>query len=263
MVLNEAIRQGQAKIAEGLKTGQMRSDGPSTRKPGEHKADLDRPESVWQSPAKSGAALLRSKEKSINGGRWPLKVKLVALLCLTSVVVVILGMWLYSLLGPSQLDPGGNPEPSRLPAGGVYDPSKRVRSPQQVDDSRPGGSDLDPAVSVDKESAKAETSPPVSSVGLNVICIQSISRGRKGELIPLGEFFNGKGIWTEIIEISELNKVALVSRQGFERNPSSKGTEGYKLFVKIKQLGTVYVKETGDTKFGLKPFQDIYGYKRK
>ena len=177
MVLNEAIRQGQANIAEGLKTGQMRSDGPSARKARENKAGLNSPETVWQAPAKSGVALSKSKEKFTNGDGWSLKAKLIALLCLTSVVVLALGIWLNSLLGTHRPEQGVTPESSKLPVAGVdLAPRKPVRSPQQVDDGRPSGSDLDSTVSVDEKSAEAEPLPPVSSVGRNVICIQSISR---------------------------------------------------------------------------------------
>jgi len=86
--------------------------------------------------------------------------------------------------------------------------------------------------------------------------------GRENALIPLKDFFRSKGIQTEIIEISGSNRVALVTQDGFERNPNTEGTEGYKLLQRIKRLGTTYVEETKDTKFGVKPFQDALGYKQ-
>jgi hypothetical protein len=54
-----------------------------------------------------------------------------------------------------------------------------------------------------------------------------------------------------------------MTRDGFDGNPGVGGTEGYELLERIKQLGLVYVKETEDTKFGLRPFQDALGYKRQ
>ena len=69
---------------------------------------------------------------------------------------------------------------------------------------------------------------------------------------------------SENIEVmsGKSNLAVLVTKAGFEQNPGKRGTEGYKLLQRIKQLGTVYVEETKDTKFGLKPFQDALGYKR-
>ena len=66
-----------------------------------------------------------------------------------------------------------------------------------------------------------------------------------------------------IIEIDGSNLAVLVTQDGFEGNPGIEGTEGYELLERIKRLGPVYVRETEDTKFGVKPFQDAYGYKRK
>jgi hypothetical protein len=85
---------------------------------------------------------------------------------------------------------------------------------------------------------------------------------RKDELRPLRDFFRSKGIETEIVEMSSSNLAVLMTRAGFERNPSIVGTEGHLLLERIKQLGLVYVEEAEDTKFGSKPFQDALGYKR-
>ena len=105
MALNEAIRQGQAKIAEGSKTGQMRSDGPSSRR---HEEDLSSPENVTLNPVeKCRAMFLKSKEKPVILGQFSAKMKLIALFCAASIIVLALGIWLFSLVETDQsTDPG-------------------------------------------------------------------------------------------------------------------------------------------------------------
>ena len=100
------------------------------------------------------------------------------------------------------------------------------------------------------------------SEGDNVIWIQSIAMDRRNELAPIAEFFKGKGIETEIVVHRTSGDAILVTKAGFEQNPAKKGTQGYELMQRIKQLGPVYVEETKDTSFGIKPFQDVLGYKR-
>ncbi|MHC5121850.1 MAG: hypothetical protein ACYSO7_10165 [Planctomycetota bacterium] len=97
-----------------------------------------------------------------------------------------------------------------------------------------------------------------------MICIQSIAFDRKEELGPLADFFRHNGIETEIIAVnSPSGRLAvLATKAGFEENPVKEGTDGYKLVQRIRQIGPVYVEETKDTKFGVKPFQDVYGRKR-
>jgi hypothetical protein len=107
---------------------------------------------------------------------------------------------------------------------------------------------------------KAEPAPPAAesrSTGNNVIVIQGIQAGRKDELLPLKDFYAKKGIETEIMIRNGYG--LLVTKTGFAVNPESKGTPGFELMQRIKELGVLYPQETGDTKFGLKPFQDSYG----
>ncbi len=253
MALNDAIRQGQAKIADGLKTGQMRSDDPSAWRA---EKGLSSPENATQNPvSKCRAFFLKSEEKSTIWGQFPPKMKLIALLCAASIVVLLLGIWLISLLGTDQ---SLNPE---------FQGTSVANSVSEENGQTSGKSSLsdfdgdDSSESADSVSEKGSLLPPLSK-GDNVIWIQSIAMSRKGELSSLEGFFRTKGIQTEIIEISASNLAVLVTHDGFEGNPSIEGTEGYKLLERIKDLGTVYVKETEDTKFGLKPFQDALGYKR-
>ena len=251
MARNEAIRQGQAKIAEGLRTGQMRPDGPSSRKP---EKDLSSPENVTRNPVeKCRAMFLKSKEKPVILGQFSPKMKLIALFCAASITVLALGIWLFSLVGTDQ-----SPDP------GSQGASVAGISPEENEKKfrLPGFGGRDSSDSLDSASSEKETLLPPPSRGDNVIWIQSIAVSRRSELNSLEAFFRTKGIQTEIIEIDESDLAVLVTRDSFEKNPSSLGTEGYQLLQRIKQLGPVYVEETGDTKFKLKPFQDAYGYKR-
>ncbi|MHC4836195.1 MAG: hypothetical protein ACYTCN_09750, partial [Planctomycetota bacterium] len=162
--------------------------------------------------------------------------------------LLIAGIWIVAALL--------NPEPSDTPDA--------VVSP---------GSETDPAAAEEgiseqvPEQEVIETaggvSPPVAGGGDNVILIESIALDRRDELVPLKTFFNVKGIATEIIEVGDSGRAALVTQAGFDKNPASAGTEGYALMQRIKRLGAVYVRETEDTKFGQNPFQGSYGYKRK
>jgi len=249
MALNEAIRQGQAKMAEG----------PSVQKP---KEDAMCPKSIIQSPVKCRAVFLKSKEKFANSGWFSPKMRLIVLLCIALVLVI----WLVSLLSTDQSSQRGNSAPRGSLANAVGSEENKQDMLQEKQAKKEfslfGLGKRDSSESTDEAVPEAELQLPVLSKGVNVIWIQSIVMSRKGELDSLETFFRTKGIQTEIIEISESNLAVLVTRDGFEDNPSTKGTEGNKLLERIKQLGTVYVEETKDTKFKLKPFQDAYGYKR-
>jgi len=257
MAFNEAIRQGQAKIAKGQKIGQMRSDGPSAQKAEE---DLSRPENVTRPPVnKYWAFVLESKEKSIILGQFSQKTKLMALFCVALIVVLALGVWLISLIEIDRSPQAGGPDRQGVPVAGVV-----LKEEEQAERKfrLPGLGGRDSSGSMDSAPPEKESLLPPLSGGTNVIWIQSIAMSRKGELNSLEVFFKSKGIQTEIIDISGSNLAVLVTRDGFDSNPSAAGTQGYKLLERIKQLGVVYVEETEDTKFGVKPFQDALGYKR-
>jgi hypothetical protein len=237
-MLNEAIRQGQAKIAEGLKTGYMRSDYAASQAGAkDNKLDLD-----GIAPGRGG--LLKSKEKSEIDGFLSNKWKLLFLLAF---VVLVLGVWLITALRDSA--------PSEIPD------TPTPKSPIS-ESAVPENSENDLRIQQAARTDNVEIKTPVAETpkGDNVIWITSIEISRQNELVPLRNFFNLKGIPTEIIGVGD--RAALVTQTGFERNPAARGTEGYELFLRIKQFGPVYVEETKDTKFGEKPFQDAYGYKR-
>lgn len=240
MALNEAIRQGQAKIAEGLKTGQMRSDNPSSQaRPRDSEQTLD-----VVVPGRAG--FLTSKDKSAMDRFLSSKAKLILL---SAFAVLVLGIWLTASLMKSTPAAVSDKQVKKNPVKEVAAPEKKV--PIQEQDQ------------VDHKSEVIIPVPmpvPATPQGDNVIWITSIEVDRQKELVPPRDFFNSKGIPTEIIGVGNL--AALVTKAGFEKNPAARDTEGYRLLQRIKQMGPVYVEETKDTKFGVKPFQDAYGYKR-
>ena len=249
MELNEAIRQGQAKIAEGLKTGQMRSDNsPAQANPNDKELGFD-----GIAPGRAG--YLKSKEKSTFGGTLPPKAKLILLAC---IALLVLGIWLVAAL--VKTEPTETPvlpgDPITTGSGTEIDAREKTK-PVQKREAPP-----EKTTPTDGKNEVVEPVPVVSS-GDNVILIQSIQIDRKSELVPLRDFFNRKGVSTEIIEIPADRLAALVTKAGFTNNPAAAGTDGYALLQRIKQLGPVYVGETEDTKFGVKPFQDAYGYNKR
>lgn len=242
MALNEAIRQGQAKIAEGLKTGQMRSDNPSSQA-----GSRDR-EKTLDGVVPGRVGFLISKDSSTMSGFLSSRTKYIILSCFA---VLVVGIGLTAFLQKSP--------PAAVPDRAVdKSPVNEIAAPGNIVPVR----EHVRADNKNEVTIPVPTSVPAMSQGDNVICIQSIPFDRKGELAPVAEFFKRKGIDTEIIVDRASGNAVLATKAGFEQNPVKQGTDGYELFQRIKQLGPAYVEETADTKFGVKPFQDAYGYKR-
>lgn len=236
MALTEAIRQGQAKIAEGLKTGQMRSDNPSSQ------ASSNAREQVLDAVVNGRTGILTSKEKSTKERLFSSRTKWILL---SAFPVLVLGIWLTASLVKSSPEATLDELVQKSPINAVAVPNKTTPMEEQ---RRPD--------SLSEPVIKA----PVTPKGDNVIWITRIEIDRRNELAPLKDFFGRKGIPTEIIDAGAW--AGLVTQEGFDKDPAASGTEGYELLQRIKQIGPVYVEETNDTKFGLKPFQDAYGYKR-
>lgn len=254
--LNEAIRRGQAKIAEGLKTGQMRSDQSKTQPELKDKKDTVPPSPKM--PFESKGVFLTSKEKSAYYSSLSSQTKSRILLYAVSVVVLALGiLFVLTVVKPN-------------PSKSVQDQDMKAETEAGSTDQQQTGANRFNFFSRDKtETAEPQDAGEIQGAvasempqGDNVIWIQSIALDRKDELKPVMDFFYRKGIETEIIEDRTSNLAVLVTKDGFEQNPVKKGTEGYELLQRIKSLGSVYVQETQDTKFGQKPFQDVLGYKR-
>lgn len=266
MALYEAIRQGQAKIADGLKTGQMRGDWPHQKKKGPKVKEYET-EAVTQKPHIGDmSALLRSKEKRL----MPVlssKTVMILLGCTLQLLILGLGIWIGILYY------GNKGEVSQVPAPKTdFTPSNKVideppvdsgSGPVQVPQNPPPQRPIEPKDKQEPVIEKVEKQTTISSAptGSNVIVIQGITAGRKDELNVLKEYFDKKGIPTEVI-MNRSGYAILVTKAGFDKSPQIPGTEGYKLLEKVRDLGESYVRETEDTKFGSKPFQDAYGYKK-
>lgn len=248
MALNEAIRQGQAKIAEDLKRGQAKSDVPAGSNAERGEKGFLGPKKNKRSPVDKCREFLKSKDRFMFWRGFTPKMKWAASLLAASIAVLILIVWLAFLVT------SGQPEQSKSQqtqvAGTVRDENKTEESGLLAGSSN--------------RQSPEEGSLLGFSGGDNIICIQSIAYTRKDELGSLIEFFQRKGIATEVLAIDGPSGrlAVLVTRDGFEQNPVRQGADGYELAQRIKQLGPVYVEETKDTKFGVRPFQDIYGLKR-
>jgi hypothetical protein len=275
MALYEAIRQGQMKIADGLKNGQMRSDG--TRQGTQKVRPID-----YKGPEPGQNALLGSEERPLRAAK-PSKALMVGLGIAAQVLILGLGIWLGVLfVGGSDDQPpvsqestpaAGSENDGHLFAGSPSDSdddNEEVATAAKTEETKPKSGFLWMKPKDEKEQEKAaeakketvEKQPTVVSSGSNVIVIQSISPGRENELKPLQSFFQKKGIATRIIA-DQSDYSLLVTKAGFKKNPGIKGTDGYVLYNRIMQLGLSFVDETGITDFGTRPFQDIYGKKLK
>jgi hypothetical protein len=287
--LRDAIRQGQAKIAQGLKTGQMRSD--RDKKPNEPVMRLDiARESLANKPAlvaKSAAAEKPAEkpQKPAFQIKMPVaklprvpkfgplpkfRVPLPRLLQLpmTKVIAILRGMamviavalvvlvvfWIGKALltgGPTQ------PPTAQTPP---------VAAPQRPARTRPAVP-VEPTVQVPaaprRETPPAPVKPatppavvPASRTGDNAIVIQYIIASRDTELRPVMDFFAKNGVPTEVVRVG--NGSYLVTQGRFE-NPNRIGSDGHAMLQKIRAIGKRYPVETGDRQFGAAPFQDAYG----
>jgi hypothetical protein len=258
--LYEAIRQGQAKIAEGLKTGQMRSDRKRLAKI----TPQSQPYSAAQAPVEEEPSM-EEEDYGDTGSSVSSKPMVIGLIAAAQLFVLIVGIWFGAYLFKDKNKEAIKEEPVNPPAlaENPVTPAPKTSLPVLKEQPGPVAAPVRekpvtlPPVQTEK---KTEPVPPATesrSTGNNVIVIQGIQAGRKDELLPLKDFFAKKGIETEIMIRNGYG--LLVTKTGFAVNPESKGTPGFELMQRIKDLGLLYPQETGDTKFGLKPFQDSYG----
>jgi len=277
--LRDAIRQGQAKIAQGLKTGQMRSDRDKAGAGRVPRLDPAH-EVLGQKPTLTGkAAIFQGRKKPRFRFSLPklpkIRIRLpqMSLLPMRSVVsgiaaVLVVGLvvfvvfWIGKVLvGSGTTSPVAEVDPPvRQPAvaPGPSEPVLTGRQPAPVERQSP-----QETAAARTETVQPTQTPAVStpSTGNNVIVIQGIATARENELLSVQEFFARHGIETEIIRGGN-NYSRLVTKGRFE-NPNRPGTDGYEMRMKIRNVGKRYPAETGDTKFGTEPFQDAYGLLRQ
>lgn len=99
---------------------------------------------------------------------------------------------------------------------------------------------------------------PAKSTGNNVIVL--VEYKARADLVPVQEHFAGYGIETEIV--LENGRYFLVTKDRY-KNPSTAGTDGYKVLQKIKEVGAKYKGKApeGYETFAPNFFSDAYGKK--
>lgn len=116
-------------------------------------------------------------------------------------------------------------------------------------ESRPEGSDLtgqQQPVTEDRAGSQNAGTQIDPDAGSNRIVIMQYRMER--DLIPAMEFFNSKGIETEIIQRGEV--FFLVTKKNTYRNPNRAGTDGAIALQRIKDIGSGYEPpEAGYEKF--------------
>lgn len=272
--LREAIRQGQAKIAQGLKTGQMRSDRDKGNRVQLPRLDPAR-ELLGKKPILTDkSALFEKPKKKAFRFRFPalpqIRMPRLPRVPLPGIRPVLYGMgavlgialvvfvffWIGKALMGLATSPSSGPDvgskqtASAPPSGERNETPAGTQSPVPVPQS-PQETTKPPAEPV--RQAPVEALP---RTGDNVIVIQGITSSRESELKSVQDFFAKNGIPTDLIRRN--NYSLLVTRQMFD-NPERSGTTGYAMKQKIKLLGKNYPAQTGDAKFGTEPFQDAYG----
>jgi len=283
--LREAIRQGQAKIAQGLKTGQMRSD--RDKKPDQpvmrldiareslgKKTNLTAQSSVFDAPKKPAFQVKMPKPKMPRLPKLgslpkirvslprlpqvPMGTVIAVLRGMAMVVAVAIVVLIIFWIGKSLLTGGPTQPITKTPSVEPPRPAE-TRPIAQPPVTAPAATPREtPAVPATPPPAPPK--PPVAAVpprtGDNAIVIQYIIASREAELKPVMEFFAKNGIPTEIIRIG--NGSYLVTQGRFE-NPNRIGSDGHAMLQKIRAIGKRYPAETGDRQFGAAPFQDAYG----
>ncbi len=290
--LRDAIRQGQAKIAQGLKTGQMRSDRDKNPNEPVMRLDIAR-ESLANKPALAAksAAVEKPAEKpqkpafqlKMPAAKLPRVPKFGPLpkfrvplphlsqLPMTKVISILRGMAMVVAvalvvlvvfwIGKALLI-GGPVEPA-------VQPSQTAKvSPARPAEKKPPIQTASVPAPVAPAAPPRQTPPapvkpatppaivPAPRTGDNAIVIQYIIASRDTELQPVMDFFAKNGVPTEVIRIG--NGSYLVTQGRFE-NPNRIGSDGHAMLQKIRAIGKRYPVETGDRQFGAAPFQDAYG----
>jgi hypothetical protein len=106
------------------------------------------------------------------------------------------------------------------------------------------------------ESQTIKEQVPPGSVGDNVIVIATYRTRR--DLEPVQKYFSGSGIGTEIW--LKNNYFYLVTKDRFAAT-ESRGSEGYLMKQRIKEIGAYYRAPSGYESFRPNLFQDAYGLK--
>ncbi|MCI0499386.1 MAG: hypothetical protein L0Y36_06875 [Planctomycetales bacterium] len=210
-----------------------------------------------------------SPDSSERGGRKGIaglsyKATVIAVAVAVQVVILVLGIWIGAIFSRDSdaHEQAVAVKDSAVPAvRDIEDISKLPAVPEPARIPVVEVPKKEPVLIHKPTEEPREESPRLKpQKGTNSVVIQGISAERKNELKPIQEYFSKKGIETEIIE--SMGYALLVTKTLFVQDPNTEGTEGNRMKKRIQELGLLYPTETGDTNFGLKPFQDAYGLKR-
>ncbi len=272
--LREAIRQGQAKIAQGLKTGQMRSDRDKGNRVPVPRLDPAREMLAKKPMLTEKSAIFAHVEKKkfrfrlpalpkirIRLPRIPLPGIRPILYGIAAVLGVALAVLVVFWVGKALI--GLATYSSQNP------PAESAQTvPVESMGERNAPSGVTQSVPPPQPEPRRETTPPPAEpvrqaapdalvrTGNNAIVIQYITSSRENELRPVQAFFAKNGVATEIIRSGTGSY--LITQGRFE-NPNRSGSDGYQILLKIRAIGKRYPVETGDRQFGAEPFQDAYG----
>jgi len=114
-----------------------------------------------------------------------------------------------------------------------------------------------PAPVEDSTLLENEEPEPVTpkSTGKNVIVVQQW--GAREDLRPVQAHFTKYGIDTEIV--LENGSYFLRTKDRYDNNPKTPGTDGYKVLQEIKKVGAEYKAPPGSEPFAPNFFSDAYG----
>ena len=172
---------------------------------------------------------------------------------LVGLVVVLLAFRLGQAHAPSRVDAQqvkADPAPRRQqPAAGSNERPQRPQPPAPGAQSPSGQPGPGPQ----------QTPVPATQVVQpgNAVVVQEYTT--VADLKPVADYFDGKGIATEILRSG--NRYFLVTRERFQDNPNNEGTRGYTVKQRIVTLGKDYQAPQGAESFAPNLFKDAYGRK--
>jgi len=272
----ERLRPADAKVdepaAESVKPAEP--PRPVVEKPAADKPTVEKPAvTVFKpvhpadpsKPPAPGQAWLRPKAVQVHDGR--IEVSVPYTIGVTVVLVAILIMLGAFRLG--QMNSGlGLAEPPTGSAGKLEQPGPR---PSEGDAGQVSGEP--DGASPGKEADAVTATAPVQ--GDHVIVLAQYPK--RDDLLAAKEYFDQKGVPTDVIEIAVLreyltrqrmNVNVLGNAEGFilvtstyYTNPKSQGSDGYKALQKIIELGRGYKAPAGREPFAPKYFSDAYPMK--
>ncbi len=224
------LKAGNGKALEKLHPQTTRQDKPVT----ENSPVVIEPKTTtpwWKKP----------RIVQFNSGRIELSVpyQIAVAVVLSLVLLLLLCFWLGQHSGSSALPKQGAVERA---SGNNAPASPATRS--GVNTARSA------------EAAAAGGTAAVSTGSQVIVLAQFRARA---DLVPVQQYFEQNGIKTEIVPKNGRYYLRTTAR--YVENPSTPGTEGYKVKMRIAELGKKYKAPTGLETFAPNYFSDAYGEK--